>query len=78
MLRLESQDFDYIENFAKTYGNSLKSVLFEACLGVDDIETTLKALALRKPRIQYNHYFYSTEREFHFKRKSTVIERRKL
>ncbi len=40
-LRPESQDFDYIENFAKTYGNSLKSVLFEACLGVDDIETNV-------------------------------------
>jgi hypothetical protein len=39
-LRPKSQDFDYIENFAKTYGNSLKSVLFEACLGVDDIESS--------------------------------------
>ena len=40
-LRPESQDFDYIENFAKTYGNSLKSVLFEACLRVNDIETNV-------------------------------------
>jgi hypothetical protein len=40
-LRLNSQDFDYIKNFAKTYGNSLKSVLFEANLGVDDIETNV-------------------------------------
>ncbi len=31
----------------------------------------LIALALRKPRIQYNHYFYEIEKEFHFKRNSS-------
>jgi hypothetical protein len=36
---VQSEDIQLIECFAKTYGNSLKSVLFVGWLGINDIET---------------------------------------
>jgi hypothetical protein len=36
---VQSEDIQLIECFAKTYGNSLKSVSFVGWLGINDIET---------------------------------------
>jgi hypothetical protein len=41
VIRLRSQGIQLIETFAKNYGNSVKSVLFDACLGIDNIETNI-------------------------------------
>ncbi len=52
------------------------ALLYKYCSALEfyiqfkSITHCLIALALRKPRIQYNHYFYDIEKEFHFKRNS--------